>query len=112
MKSLIPIVLCSAALGGCSVVAVTDAVIDVAATTVKVGAKVVETTVDLASSGLKAAKGDPEADKKTASGGENVATADHATMSKPVPPPSPESGGVQSASSEPPAPPENPGSTP
>lgn len=39
-------------LGGCSVIAVADAAVTVAATTVKVGAKVVETTVDVAVAGV------------------------------------------------------------
>ena len=39
---------------GCSVIAVADAAVSVAATTIKVGATVVETTVDVAAAGVKA----------------------------------------------------------
>jgi len=42
------------ACGGCSVVAVADAAVTVVATTVKVGATVAETTVDVAAAGVKA----------------------------------------------------------
>jgi len=42
-------------LQGCSVIAVADAAVSVAATTVKVGATVIETTVDVAAAGVKAA---------------------------------------------------------
>lgn len=42
---------------GCAVVAVTDAAVTVAATTVKVGAAVVGTTVDVAAAGVKAIAG-------------------------------------------------------
>ena len=42
---------------GCAVVAVADAAVTVVATGVKVGAAVVETTVDVASAGIKAATG-------------------------------------------------------
>lgn len=44
-------------LNGCAVIAVADAAVVVAATTVKVGAKVVGTTVDVASAGVKAVAG-------------------------------------------------------
>ena len=47
---------------GCAVVAVADAAVTVAATTVKVGAAVVGTTVDIAASGVKAVAG--SSDKK------------------------------------------------
>lgn len=40
--------------GGCAVVAVTDAAVSVAATTVKVGANVVGATVDVARAGIRA----------------------------------------------------------
>ena len=52
-------ILCS----GCAVVAVADAAITVVATTVKVGAAVVETTVDVAATGVKAATGSDEEKK-------------------------------------------------
>ena len=42
---------------GCAVVAVADAAVTVAATTVKVGAAVVGTTVDVAAAGVKAVTG-------------------------------------------------------
>lgn len=42
---------------GCALVTVADAAVTVVATTVKVGASVVETTVDLAAAGVKAASG-------------------------------------------------------
>ena len=47
----------AASLSGCAVVAVTDAAVTVAATAVKVGAAVVETTVDVAASGVRAVVG-------------------------------------------------------
>ena len=43
--------------GGCAVVAVADAAVAVVATTVKVGATVVGTTVDVAAAGVKAVAG-------------------------------------------------------
>ena len=55
--SLLPI------LEGCSVVAVADAAVTVVATGVKVGAAVVETTVDVAAAGVKAATGSGEEKK-------------------------------------------------
>jgi len=42
---------------GCAVVAVADAAVSVAATTVKVGAKVVGATVDVGAAGVKAVTG-------------------------------------------------------
>lgn len=45
---------------GCAIVAVADAAVTVVATTVKVGAAVVETTVDVATAGVKAATGSSE----------------------------------------------------
>lgn len=42
---------------GCAVVAVADAAVSVAATTVKVGAKVVGTTVDVGAAGVRAVTG-------------------------------------------------------
>jgi hypothetical protein len=47
-------------LQGCAVVAVADAAVTVVATTVKVGAKVVGTAVDVAAAGVDAAIGDDE----------------------------------------------------
>ncbi|MDS4016445.1 MAG: hypothetical protein RKP46_19115 [Candidatus Accumulibacter sp.] len=49
---------------GCSVVAVADAAVSVVATTVKVGAKVVETTVDVTAAGVKAVAGTSESKEK------------------------------------------------
>ena len=49
---------------GCSVVAVADAAVTVVATTVKVGAKVVETTVDVTAAGVKAVVGTSESKEK------------------------------------------------
>lgn len=50
--------------GGCAVVAVADAAVTVVAVTVKTGAAVVGTTVDVAAAGVKAAAGsDDEADE-------------------------------------------------
>lgn len=48
---------------GCAVVTVADAAVSVAATTIKVGATVVETTVDVASAGVRAVVGDSEEKK-------------------------------------------------
>jgi hypothetical protein len=48
---------------GCAVVAVAGAAVTVVATGVKVGAAVVETTVDVAAAGVKAVVGDDD-DKK------------------------------------------------
>jgi hypothetical protein len=47
----------SLALSGCAVVAVADAAVTVVATGVKIGAAVVETTVDVAAAGVQAAVG-------------------------------------------------------
>jgi hypothetical protein len=60
MHLLKPLLFCLAAsltLGGCAVVAVADAAVTVVATGVKVGAAVVETTVDVAAAGVQAAVG-------------------------------------------------------
>lgn len=46
--------------GGCAVVAVADAAVTVVAVTVKTGAAVVGTTVDVAAAGVKAAAGSDE----------------------------------------------------
>ena len=45
---------------GCAAVAVADAAITVVATGVKVGATVVETTVDVAAAGVRAVSSDPQ----------------------------------------------------
>lgn len=57
------IALVSLLCNGCAVVAVADAAVTVAATTVKVGAAVVGTTVDVATAGVKAVAGSSD-DKK------------------------------------------------
>ncbi len=49
---------------GCSVIAVADAAVTVTATTVKVGAAVVETAVDVTAAGVKAVVGKDEAKKE------------------------------------------------
>lgn len=58
---LLPALICILC-NGCAVVAVADAAITVVATTVKVGAAVVGTTVDVAASGVRAVAG--SSDKK------------------------------------------------
>ncbi len=60
MTSLLPLIC-----GGCSVLTVADAAVSVAATTVKAGATVVGTAVDVAADGVKAvAKSSDDSDKK------------------------------------------------
>jgi len=59
---LLPALICVLC-NGCAVVAVADAAVTVVATTVKVGAAVVGTTVDVAASGVKAVAGSSD-DKK------------------------------------------------
>lgn len=54
---LLPSLFALTGLNGCAVIAVADAAVVVAATTVKVGARVVGTTVDVASAGVKAVAG-------------------------------------------------------
>lgn len=54
---LLPSLFVLIGLNGCAVIAVADAAVVVAATTVKVGARVVGTTVDVASAGVKAVAG-------------------------------------------------------
>jgi len=49
---------------GCAIVAVADVAVTVVATTVKVGAKVVETTVDVAAAGIQAAVGSDDDEKE------------------------------------------------
>jgi len=60
--SLIAVLAAGSLLSGCAVVAVADAATTVVATTVKVGAEVVGTTVDVAASGVRAVVG--SSDKK------------------------------------------------
>lgn len=50
-------------LNACSVISVADAAVTVAATTVKVGAAVVGTTVDVAAAGVKAVVGSDDEKK-------------------------------------------------
>ena len=59
LLSLLPL-LCS----GCAVVTVADAAVSVVATTVKVGATVVETAFDVTAAGVKAAVGSDDKDEK------------------------------------------------
>jgi len=63
MRTYSLIALISLLCNGCAVVAVADAAVTVAATTVKVGAAVVGTTVDVAAAGVKAVAGSSD-DKK------------------------------------------------
>ena len=63
MRTFPLIALISLFCNGCAVVAVADAAVTVAATTVKVGAAVVGTTVDVAAAGVKAVAGSSD-DKK------------------------------------------------
>ena len=63
MRTFPLIALISLLCTGCAVVAVADAAVTVAATTVKVGAAVVGTTVDVAAAGVKAVAGSSD-DKK------------------------------------------------
>jgi hypothetical protein len=51
---VVPVVLLACLSGGCAVVAVTDAVVTVAATTVKVGADAVGIVADVARAGVRA----------------------------------------------------------
>lgn len=64
MRFFLTIGLLSLFCTGCAVVAVADAALTVVATTVKVGAKVVETTVDVAAAGVKAVAGTSEEKNK------------------------------------------------
>lgn len=64
MRFLLTIALLSLFCTGCAVVAVADAALTVVATGVKVGAKVVETTVDVAAAGVKAVAGTSEEKKQ------------------------------------------------
>jgi len=64
MRSALLIVLLPMLCSGCAVVAVADAAISVTATAVKVGATVVETTVDVAAAGVKAVVGNEDEKKK------------------------------------------------
>jgi hypothetical protein len=60
MRSWILPALLAVVCNGCAVVAVADAAVTVVATGVKVGAAVVETTVDVAAAGVKAVVGDAD----------------------------------------------------
>ena len=57
IKFLLPLLVLVQLLSGCAVVAVADAAVTVVATGVKVGAKVVGTTDDVAAAGVKAVAG-------------------------------------------------------
>lgn len=57
MRALILPVILAIMCSGCAVVAVADAAVTVVATTVKVGAAVVGTTVDVATAGVKVVTG-------------------------------------------------------
>jgi hypothetical protein len=63
MRFYLLLVLLSVLCGGCSVVAVADAAVTVVATTVKVGATVIGTTVDVAAAGDNAVTGSDDEDK-------------------------------------------------
>jgi len=63
MRACLLSLLFASSCNGCAVVAVADAAVTVVATTVKVGAAVVGTTVDVAASGVKAIAGSAD-DKK------------------------------------------------
>ena len=56
-NQLLCLAVCAPLLSGCAVVAVADMAVTVAATTVKIGAAVVETSVDGTLSGVKAVTG-------------------------------------------------------
>lgn len=51
---VVAVIATSGLMGGCAVVAVTDAAVSVAATTVKAGASVAGATVDVARAGIRA----------------------------------------------------------
>ena len=59
----IAIALLAGLTGGCAVVAVTDAAVSVAATTVKIGANVVGATVDAARAGVRTVTGSDDSKK-------------------------------------------------
>ncbi|MBF0177765.1 MAG: hypothetical protein HQL63_13105 [Magnetococcales bacterium] len=63
MRYLATVLFLTLFLGGCAVMAVTDAAISVASTAVGAGAKVVGTTVDVATSGVKAIAGSGDKDE-------------------------------------------------
>lgn len=63
MRAYLLAVLLSLFCNGCAVVAVADAMVTVVATTAKVGAAVVGTTVDVASAGVTALTGSSEGKK-------------------------------------------------
>jgi hypothetical protein len=60
MRACLLSALLSILCNGCAVLTVADAAVTVAATTVKVGAVVVGTTVDVAAAGVKAVAGSSE----------------------------------------------------
>lgn len=60
MRSYLLALLVAPLSGGCAVVAVADAAVTVVAVTVKTGAAVVGTTVDVAAAGVKAVAGSDE----------------------------------------------------
>lgn len=60
MRSILFVAFFSLSISGCAVVAVADAAVTVVATTVKVGAVVVGTTVDVAAAGVRAVAGSDE----------------------------------------------------
>jgi len=59
----VPVVLLACLSGGCAVVAVTDAVVTVAATTVKVGAVAVGMAADVARAGVRAVTNNADQNK-------------------------------------------------
>ena len=63
MRTYILAFLLSVLCNGCAVVSVADAAVTVVATTVKVGAVAVGTTVDVASAGVKAVAGSSDDNK-------------------------------------------------
>lgn len=63
MRTCLLVSLLSVLCNGCAVVAMADAAVTVVATTVKVGATVAGTTVDVAAAGVKAVAGSPDKNK-------------------------------------------------
>ncbi|MBF0152187.1 MAG: hypothetical protein HQL64_00365 [Magnetococcales bacterium] len=64
LTKLMSLLVFAAGLSGCAVMAVTDAAVTVASTAVGAGAKVVGTTVDVATSGVKALTRSSDDEKK------------------------------------------------
>ncbi|MBF0135838.1 MAG: hypothetical protein H7833_12850 [Magnetococcus sp. DMHC-1] len=64
MRNLAAVLFLALFLSGCAVMAVTDAAVTVASTAVGAGAKVVGTTVDVATSGVKAIAGSGDKDEE------------------------------------------------